>query len=212
MSDTPRTDAEALKSRPPFTFVTRKFAEELERECNQRKADWNKACDEQEAMTAKAVGWQNQAELNARLLVECREKAERYRLEANAMMAQRDEARRKVSELQAGLDDIEEYGTEEINAAVDLRHQLATALVECGELKSEKEANHQCLLMLERDIYKAREERDKAISVAERLIEYAHECLVKLESWGQGYQRYEDDMERIREDIAAYNMMKETLK
>ena len=39
---------------------------------------------------------------------EAREKAERYRLEANAMMAQRDEAKRKVSELQAGLDDIEE--------------------------------------------------------------------------------------------------------
>ena len=48
---------------------------------------------ELEAMTAKALGWQNQAELNARLLVECREKAERYRLEANAMMAQRNEAR-----------------------------------------------------------------------------------------------------------------------
>lgn len=91
--------------------------------------------NELEAMTAKAVGWQNQAELNARLLVECREKAERYRLEANAMMAQRDEARRKVSELQAGLDDIEEYGTEEINAAVDLRHQLAAALVECAEAR-----------------------------------------------------------------------------
>ena len=65
---------------------------------------------------------------------------------------------------------------------------------------------------LERDIYKAREDRDKAISVAERLIDYAHECLVKLESWGQGYQRYEDDMDRIREDIAAYNMMKDSLK
>lgn len=137
MSDTPRTDAEAQKSRPPFAFVTRKFAEDLERECNQRKADWNKACDEQEAMTAKAVGWQNQAELNARLLVECREKAERYRLEANAMMAQRDEAKRKVSELQAGLDDIEEYGTEEINAAVDLRHQLAAALRERAEAREE---------------------------------------------------------------------------
>jgi chromosome segregation ATPase len=209
MSDTPRTD-------------------KLERECNQRKADWNKACDEQgwlghrakaaklenelEVMTCRAVGWQNQAELNANLLVECREKAERYRLEANAMMAQRDEAQRKVAELQAGLDDIEEYGTEEINAAVDLRHQLAAALVERDELKSEKEANYQCLLMLERDLYKAREERDKAISVADELIEYAHECLAKLESWGQGYKRYEDDMDRIREDIAAYNMMKEALK
>lgn len=86
--------------------------------------------NELEAMTAKAIGWQKQAELDAKLLVECREKAERYRLEANAMMAQRNEAQRKVSELQAGLDDIEEYGTEEINAAVDLRHQLAAALVE----------------------------------------------------------------------------------
>ena len=137
-----------------------------------------------ETMTAKALGWQNQAELNANLLVDCREKAERYRLEANAMMAQRDEAQRKVAELQAGLDDIEEYGTEEINAVVDLRHQLAKALCE----------------------------RDKAISVAERLVEYAHECLVKLQSWGQGYRRYEEEMDSIREDIAAYDMMKEAAK
>jgi hypothetical protein len=42
---------------------------------------------------------------------------------------ERDESQRKVAELQAGLDDIEEYGTEEINAAVDLRHQLAAALI-----------------------------------------------------------------------------------
>ena len=66
---------------------------------------------------------------------EAREKAERYRLEANAMMAQRDEARRKVAELQAGLDDIEEYGTEEINAAVDLRHQLGAALCKAAKLR-----------------------------------------------------------------------------
>ena len=213
MSDTPRTDKLARGNH----VVPTEWAEDLERECNEAKhsngitfliAEKHALENELEAMTSKAVGWQNQAELNARLLVECREKAERYRLEANAMMAQRDEAKRKVSELQAGLDDIEEYGTEEINAAVDLRHQLAAALVERKKLKSEKEANHQCLLMLERDIYKAIEERDKAISVAERLIEYAHECLVKLESWGQGYKRYEDDMDRIREDIAAYNMMK----
>ena len=201
MSDTPRTDKLARGNH----VVPTEWAEDLERECNQRKADWNKACDEQgflmlecdghrakaaklenelEVMTCRAAGWQNQAELNANLLVECREKAERYRLEANAIMAQRDEAQRKVTELQAGLDDIEEYGTEEINAAVDLRHQLGAALVE----------------------------RDKAISVADRLIEYAHECLVKLESWGQGYKRYEEEMDSIREDIATYNMMKEALK
>lgn len=39
MSDTPRTDAEASKSRPPFNLVTRKFAEELERECDKLRKD-----------------------------------------------------------------------------------------------------------------------------------------------------------------------------
>lgn len=163
MSDTPETDAQE-KEFLPMNMVRSRFARKLERERNE-------AQDKLEVMTAKALGWQNQAELNARLLVECREKAERYRLEANAMMAQRDEANRKVAELQAGLDDIEEYGTEEINAAVDLRHQLAAALVERDELKSEKEANHQCLLMLERDIYKAREERDEIAALVRRLFQ-----------------------------------------
>jgi hypothetical protein len=37
MSDTPRTDAEALKSRPPFALVTRKYAEQLERELNEAR-------------------------------------------------------------------------------------------------------------------------------------------------------------------------------
>ena len=60
---------------------------------------------------------------------EAREKAERYRLEANAMMLQRDEA-------QKHLQDIGEYGTEEINAAVELRQKLAAALHERDEARS----------------------------------------------------------------------------
>lgn len=52
---------------------------------------------------------------------------------------ERDEAQRKVAELQAGLDDIEEYGTEEINAAVDLRHQLAVALCERDEAREQRD-------------------------------------------------------------------------
>jgi len=39
MSETPRTDAEALKSRPPFALVTRKYAEQLERELNAANAE-----------------------------------------------------------------------------------------------------------------------------------------------------------------------------
>jgi hypothetical protein len=54
---------------------------------------------------------------------------------ARKLERERDEAQRKVLELQSGLDDIEEYGTEEINAAVDLRHQLATALRERDEAR-----------------------------------------------------------------------------
>ena len=59
-----------------------------------------------------------------------REKAERYRIEANAMMMQRDEARESLKH-------ISEYGTDEINAAVELRQKLATALVERDEARNE---------------------------------------------------------------------------
>ena len=64
---------------------------------------------------------------------EAQDKAERYRLEANAMMMQRDEARKH-------LEDVKEYGTEEINAAVELRQKLATALVERDETR--EDADH----------------------------------------------------------------------
>lgn len=118
MSDTPETDrqwAEWLNKlkMPIESFVD--FARRLERERDEARqaggitflmAEKRALENDLEVMTCKAAGWQNQAELNAKLLVDCREKAERYRLEANAMMAQRDEAQRKVAELQAGLDDI----------------------------------------------------------------------------------------------------------
>lgn len=86
---------------------------------------------------------------------------------------ERDEAKAKCAELQAGLDDIEEYGTEEINAAVDLRQQLAAALTERDwALKRvvvlEKQisglnrfANERC-----EEILRVRKERDEAMSMA----------------------------------------------
>lgn len=40
-----------------------------------------------------------------------------------------------VKELQQQLQDIQEYGTEEINAAVDLRQKIAQSLVENDQLK-----------------------------------------------------------------------------
>ena len=66
---------------------------------------------------------------------EAREKAERYRLEANSLMLQRDEARESLKH-------IGEYGTEEINAAIDLRQKLASALVERDEaIRQRNETN-----------------------------------------------------------------------
>ena len=126
---------------------------------------------------------------------EAREKAERYRLEANAMMLQRDEARE-------ALKHIGEYGTEEINAAVELRQKLASALVERDEaqiecleqarllgMSSEREAK----LISDRDearkkydnlatehmlvVNKLCNERDEAKSISDELAIIASLCL-----------------------------------
>ena len=91
--------------------------------------------NELEAMTCKAAGWQNQAELNARLLVECREKAERYRLEANAMMAKLHELQAYADKLADGLPegmlpkDVENLR----NANAGLAEDLRKAKLERGE-------------------------------------------------------------------------------
>lgn len=55
-------------------------------------------------------------------------------------------------------------------------------------------------------------ERDEAREVAENLVEYAHEFLVRLESWGKGYDRYEREMETIREAIAGCQKWKEAAR
>lgn len=59
---------------------------------------------------------------------------------------------------------------------------------------------------------KLERERDEARQVAENLVEYAHECLVQLESWGKGYDRYEREMETIREAIAGCEKWREAAK
>jgi hypothetical protein len=51
---------------------------------------------------------------------------------ARRLERERDEAREALA-------DVEEYGTEEINAAVDLRQKLATALVERDEAREERD-------------------------------------------------------------------------
>ena len=139
MSDTPETDAAVKESNGQWSFVLKETCQRLERERNKavedatnyfaRIGELEKERDEaMEALSGRTVSCSacNHAAIERD---EAREKAERYRLEANAMMLQRDEA-------QKHLQDIKEYGTEEINAAVELRQKLAAALHERDEARS----------------------------------------------------------------------------
>ena len=57
-----------------------------------------------------------------------RQIAEKYEARYFSTLAERDELKKQISE-------IEKYGTEEINAAVELRSKLAASLVERDEYK-----------------------------------------------------------------------------
>lgn len=95
---------------------------------------------------------------------------------------ERDEARK-------ALDDIAEYGTEEINAAVDLRHALAAALVERDEareaLENHKAASiHTCHDNCKRPMCVLRRERDAERALADRLAGQLEPL-----AWLAGYER-----------------------
>ena len=82
---------------------------------------------------------------------------------ARKLERERDEARE-------ALKHIAEYGTEEINTAVDLRHKLATALVERDEARG--------------DLENMQDQRDLALKVIKRLErerDEAREALMKIE-------------------------------
>ena len=119
---------------------------------------------------------------------EAREKAERYRLEANSLMLQRDEARESLKH-------IGEYGTEEINAAIDLRQKLASALVKYDTLATE----HMLV------VNKLCKERDDAQSEIQRLrfdaqreAEHYDRMVGELE---KVYTERDDALEKIKELI-----------
>jgi len=71
---------------------------------------------------------------------------------------ERDEAREELKH-------IAEYGTEEINAAVDLRQKLAQALVDLDNMQDQRDLAMKVILRLERERDEAREQvnhyRDK---------------------------------------------------
>ena len=89
---------------------------------------------------------------------------------ARKLERERDEARESLKH-------ISEYGTEEINATIDLRQKLATALVERDEAKSELVSEKYWLI----------KERDDAISKAMR-VEFERDEL-------------RDELEKIKNEL-----------
>ena len=69
---------------------------------------------------------------------------------ARALEQERDEARE-------ALKHIEEYGTEEINAAVELRQKLAQVLVDLDSMQDQRDLAMKVIKRLELERYEARE-------------------------------------------------------
>jgi len=227
MSDTPETDAAILESNGQWSFVLKECCKRLERERDEAResggitfllAEKHALENELEAMTCKAAGWQNQAELNARLLVECREKAERYRLEANVMMAKLHELQTYADKLADGLPDgmlpkdvenlrIANAGLAEDLHKVEREHDTACRLLAQMHAAAVGEIQGPDIDPVT-DILNLRKDRDQWRECAEGLIDYAHESLAELGTWGNGYERYERQMEQIRADIAEFERLK----
>jgi chromosome segregation ATPase len=83
---------------------------------------------------------------NGTIWSECK----RLQSELTAATEQRDEAREHLRE-------IKEYGTEEINASVDLRQKLAQALVDLDSMQDQRDLAMKVIKRLECELAEARE-------------------------------------------------------
>jgi len=137
MSDTPETDAEAIT---PSGFedddVSAEFARKLERERDEAREKIKRQTDRiryLEGATNYAKG-----------------------TPLSIALKERDEAREH-------LEHVKEYGTEEINASVDLRQKLAQALVELDNMQDQRDLAMKVISRLERERDEARDELSKIL-------------------------------------------------
>jgi hypothetical protein len=175
-NDTPETDAVAIKNiYGVASEVDVDFARKLERERDEARESNLGLATELTAITAQRDEWaklcgqykQHRDEAIRHLenhttstIHSCHEQCQRPMC---VLRRERDEAR-------GALKHIEEYSTEEINAAVDLRHKLATALVERDEARKKTERQRERIAYLEgathhacgTPLSKAIKERDEA--------------------------------------------------
>ena len=111
MSNTPETDAFFFRTDIEWDDEV-DFARKLERERDEAR---------------------NQRDI---LRLDAQKEAEHH----DRMVGELEKVYKERDEAREALADVEEYGTEEINAAVDLRQKLATALVERDELREQLNA------------------------------------------------------------------------
>lgn len=90
----------------------------------------------------------------------------------------------QLAEALASLRDIEEYGTEEINAAVELRQKLASTLLERDEMKEDLEFRRGLFKVQEGQLDQVRIERDEA----HRSLQDAREVLGKAARFVEAFQ------------------------
>ena len=121
MSDTPETQKAVLESNGQWSFVLKECCERLERERDEARESILRIDDDAKSKI------KSQAD-RIRYLEGATNHAKGTPL--SVALRERDEARESLKH-------ISEYGTEEINAAVELRQKLATALVERDEAREE---------------------------------------------------------------------------
>ena len=127
MSDTPETQKAVLESNGQWSFVLKECCERLERERD-------------EARESNVLNFKLRKELDdAKSKIKSQADRIRYLEGAtnHAKGTPLSVALRERDEARESLKHISEYGTDEINAAVELRQKLATALVERDEAREE---------------------------------------------------------------------------
>jgi chromosome segregation ATPase len=156
MNDTPETDnfdRNWDSYSEPWKAI--EFARKLERERDEAREDASHWKIEYEIVEARLCGGKH--ERDNRIVSE--------REIIPKLQRERDEAKQRLKE-------IEEYGTEEINAAVDLRRNLAQALVDLNNMQDQRDLAMKVIKQIE-------QERDEANTnlkqVSSKLVDALHE-------------------------------------
>ena len=131
MSETPETQKAVLESNGQWSFVLKECCERLERERDEAR---------ESTLRIDVLNFKLRKELDdAKSKIKSQADRIRYLEGAtnHAKGTPLSVALRERDEARESLKHISEYGTDEINAAVELRQKLATALVERDEARNE---------------------------------------------------------------------------